>query len=336
MKIPMTVTVMGILAATAVAQHAIYTPVRTLKDQSMNLRAWGSGTISETDELAFEGTYSIRVSTRNFFQGGTILLEKPSDLAADFGDRNNLIRFTIRIADANLTLGGGGGGQGEKQGGGLGGGAGAGQAGGGAGQAGGAAGGQIGGRGGGSGAGGAQAGRSATLNPDATNLKNLRFTFTTSDGKKSEVYVPITTSKVGDRNWLTVAVPLQSITGLDQSNKSVTGISISGDAISTFYVGDIRIVNDSTPISGEMIPNQERNLALGDEIEFRALGFGGGSVLKYSWDFDDKDGVQVDAEGQYIKRRFRVPGNYKVTLTITDVYGLKKAYSTTVQLKVNP
>jgi|CXWL01.1.fsa_nt_gi hypothetical protein len=327
MKLAITATAIGMLAATAAAQHAIYTPVRTLKDQSMNLRAWGSGTISETDELAYEGTYSIRVSTRNFFQGGTVLLEKPSDLAADFSDKNNLIRFTIRVADANLTLGGGGGGtagDGGERGGARGGVGGLGGAGG------------AGGAGGIGGAGGARPGPTATINPEAMNLKNLRFIFTTSDGKKSEVYVPINTTKAGERNWITVAVPLQSITGLDKSNKAITGIGISGDAISTFYVGDIRIVNDSTPISGEMIPNQERNLALGDEVEFRGLGFGGSSVLKYSWDFDDKDGIQNDAEGQQIKRRFRLPGTYKVTLTITDVYGLKKPYSTTVQLKVNP
>jgi hypothetical protein len=97
----------------------------------------------------------------------------------------------------------------------------------------------------------------------------------------------------------------------------------------------MRVVNDTTPIRGDV--NQTNlNLALGDEIEFIAHGMGGSSVLKYTWDFDSADGIQVDAEGQVIKRKFRKPGDYTITLTVTDAYGLKAPYSTTIKAKVNP
>jgi hypothetical protein len=168
-----------------------------------------------------------------------------------------------------------------------------------------------------------------------TTLRNVRLIFTTSDGKKSEVYVPVSTSGSGDRGWRSVAVPLQAVAGLGDSNKAVKEIAISGDAVTTFYVGNLQTINDSTPITGDA-NYRTINLALGDEIEIVGRGFGGSSILKYSWDFDDRDGIQGDAEGQVVKRKFRKPGSYKITLTISDFFGLKAPYSTTIQATVNP
>lgn len=313
--------ILGLASGVFAQSTIIYSPAKAIKDQALSLKSWGSGTISETDEVAFEGVYSLRISMRNYFQGGSMNLERPIDLSQSFADSNNLLRFAVRVADSNLTLGGTGGGGGAPSAGGTGGGKGGGAAGGGA---------PTGGQGGG------QTGTTASLAPEATQLRNLRVIVSTTDGKKSEIYLPINTVRLGGKTWIMAAAPLKAISGLSATNKMVNGIAVSGDAIATIYVGDVRVINDSTPINGEMEPNQTRNLALGDEIEFRGRGFGGASVLKYSWDFDSKDGIQVDAEGAVIKRRFRAPGEYTVTLTISDVYGLKAPYTTSVKLKVNP
>jgi PKD repeat protein len=144
---------------------------------------------------------------------------------------------------------------------------------------------------------------------------------TTSDGKKSEAYIPVDTSV--------------SISGFDRTNKTVKSIAISGDATATFFVGDISIVNDSTPITGD-VNTHDLNLAQGDEFEFTASGSGGSTPLKYTWDFDASDGIQVDAEGRSVTRKFRKPGNYIITLTISDLYGLKTPYTTTIKAVVNP
>lgn len=317
------------LAAGALAQSTVvYAPVRSISDQGISLKGWGSGTISETDEVAFEGTRSIRVSTRNYFQGGVMTFAKPVELGGAFSDKNNLLRFAIRVADMNLTLGGGTSGGGGKLGGG-------GAAGPGTGAGAGGGGGDI-GVGPGTQGGGRPAGAGgSTLTEADTTLKFIRVIVTTTDGKKSEAYVPLTTGGGGERGWKSVSVPLQSITGLADTNKTIKQIAFSGDAISTFYVGDIRTVNDSTPITGS-INATDMNLALGDEVELRAWGNGGSSVLKYTWDFDAKDGIQIDAEGQTVKRKFRKPGKYVITLTIVDANGLKKSFSTTVNATVNP
>ena len=300
------------------------------------MKSWGSGTIAETDEVALEGTNSIRVSTRNFFQGGRMLLSKPVDLAKAFADKNSLLLISIKVADSKLTLGGGGGGLAGSGGGVAGlGGASSGAAGGPpaggppSGRGSGLAGGEAGSGGRGAGGGATGSGITATAAP----LRNLRFVITTTDGLKSEGFVPV--GSTTDKGWRRVGIPLQAITGFDRTNKQVQEIAFSGDATGTFYIGEMNIVTDSTPITGE--PNlREMNLALGDEVELWANGMGGASVLKYTWDFDSADGVQVDAEGQVIKRKFRKPGEYVVTLTISDAFGLKQPYSTTIKVTVNP
>ncbi len=44
----------------------------------------------------------------------------------------------------------------------------------------------------------------------------------------------------------------------------------------------------------------------------------------------------MDAEGQIVKRKFRVPGEYTITLTISDAFGLKQPFQTTIKVTVNP
>lgn len=315
-----TTLALGAMAVGAFAQaQMIYSPTRSIKDQSISVRGWGSGTISETDELAYEGTFSIRISTRNFFQGGIISMNTPVDLKGAYAGKDNLLRITFRVADLNTTLGGG-----PTRGGGRGGGLGAGNSGGGT----------VGDDGSGkSGTGGGGSQSTATMpnNP----LKNLRMIVTTTDGKKSEAYIAVNTSATSDRNWINVATPLRTITGFDKTNMQVKEIAIAGDAVTTFYLGEMRIVNDTTPITGD-INRGDSNLALGDEITLSARGFGGASILRYTWDFDSSDGIQVDAEGASIKRKFRKPGTYVITLTISDANGIKAPVTKSIKVKVNP
>ncbi|MBV6458320.1 MAG: hypothetical protein HONBIEJF_01447 [Fimbriimonadaceae bacterium] len=320
------------IAAIASAQVAtgIYTAGRTLKDQGISVSSWGSGQITETDDIAVEGTTSIRISTRNYFQGGIIRFAKPVDLSQLYADKNNLLMLTVRLADSSVTLGSGGktGGGSNSQPGSVGTGGGGKT---GAGNPGG-----IGNEG--STVGGGKTGGSGTdssVSVTAAPLRSLRLIFTTSDGMKSECYVDAMTSAPNDRGWRNIAVPLQAIAGLGRTNKAISDIVISGDSTATFYLGEMVVINDSTPIYAEL-QNTDMNLALGDEVEFRGYGSAGSSVLVYSWDFDASDGVAVDAEGMTVKRKFRKPGKFVVTLTVSDKFGLKEPKTSKVTIEVNP
>jgi hypothetical protein len=326
------------------AAEVLYTPTRSIKDQDITVRSWGGGNVSETDEVAYEGTNSIRISTRNLFQGAILSFGKPENLGRTFENKNNLLRITYRLSDgggARGTFPGGGpGGGGFGPPGGFPGGGPGGPGGGGRpGQGppgGGPGGGGFGPPGGfpGGGPGGGFPGGPTTA--ASSSLETIRVVITTTDGKKSEAYLPVSTNQQSaDRGWRNVAVPLQAISGFDRTNKVIRDITLSGDATTTFYLGDLRIVNDSTPISGQVRASRT-NLALGDEVMFTATGNGGSSILRYVWDFDEEDGIQEDAEGQTVRRRFRKAGTYNVTLTVSDRFGLKQPYSTKVKLVVNP
>lgn len=167
-------------------------------------------------------------------------------------------------------------------------------------------------------------------------LKMIRMIVLTTDGKRSEAYVPLPTTTKTDNGYKPLAVPLQAISGFDRTNKIVKQVWLSGDAVATFYVGNIAVINDATPITGDTYYH-DLNLALGDELTLSAVGYGGASVLRYTWNFGEGgDPSLVDAEGQSVKHKFRSPGDLVVTLTISDKFGLKKPFTTTIKVTVNP
>jgi hypothetical protein len=324
MKTLLTTATLAALAVAAQAQ-VIYAPTIAIADQRITLTPWGSGTIAETSEMAYDGGGSIRVSSRNFFQGGIVHFNAPVDLAGASSERANMFLVTLSAPAATVATGGGTGGGpaggGKTGGGGAAGAAGIGSAGTGAGQA-------------GAGTGGQTGSTAPQVSFDAT-LTKVRCIITTTDGKKSEVYIDLTSAIPNSRGWKSVGVPLVSIPGFDKTNKVVKSIAFSGDTIGTFYVGELKVVNDTTPLYVE--PSvYELNLALGDEIALSGYGSGGSSQLRYTWDFDAADGVDVDAEGQTVRRRFRKPGNYTITVTVHDQFGLKKPHSSTIKVIVNP
>jgi hypothetical protein len=259
----------------------------------------------------------VRVSTRNYFQGGIMTLGQPVDLAKKYEDKSNLLRLTFFLEDAGWVYG-----MDAKN----------------------ARNGRLGGDlvGSGGGATGLRSGKGAKVTgipviPFKPKIKQLRMIVSTTDGKKSEIYIPVGTSQSAANalGWRSVAVPLQAINGFDRTNKIVDGIAFSADTYATVYVGEMNVMNDTTPIRGG-VNADKLNLALGDEVKLTAWGDAGASVLQYQWDFDDRDGIQVDSEGQVVSRKFRKPGSFKVTLTISDLYGLKKPYVTSFPVTVNP
>ncbi|MGE0002820.1 MAG: PKD domain-containing protein [Fimbriimonadaceae bacterium] len=309
-----------VLACLSGAQ-TLYAGTTPASTQGLDFRSWGSGSAKGTEDAAFDGTLSVRISSRNFYQGGIMVFEKPVDLAGAFGDKANLLRFAVKLPLKPAT-GGSGGALGGGKGGAIG-------AGGDGPSTGGTASGSGGALAGGEGGGAAASGS------DLPALTKLRLVLTTSDGKKSEAMLDVSTSLADNRGWSQVGIPLASISGFDRTNKSITSIAMSCDALATIYVGEVKILNDPTPVYGT--PNHvELNLAIGDEITFRGSGSAGTTPALFAWDFDESDGVQVDAEGAVVRRKFRKAGSYVVTMITKDAYGLKPPHMSKIRVTVNP
>ncbi len=325
-KLKQTSLVIAALTATLTfAQMAntgsLYVGEYTITEQKLSLTAWGNGAIAESEDVAFNGTRSIRISSRNFFQGGIIMMQNPVDLSSNFGSKDSLLQFAIKSPKTTGNAGGSGAA-----------GTGRGSGSGGSGSAGSGAGNEGGGepsRGGGDSPTG---GSTATV--DISAINKLRFVFTTSDNKKSEIYLPVTTSRLDARGWQTISLPLQAIAGFSNTNKIVKSIAVGSDMPATFFIGEARMITDSTPIYGDMNPKDE-NVGSNSTITFMASADAGSSILKYSWDFDASNGIDTEAEGQSVKKKFRKPGTYTVTLTISDLFKLKKPFAITSKVTVN-
>jgi hypothetical protein len=310
---------------------SLYSTVRRASDVGIRLEGWGGGSIAESDEASLEGSHSIRISSKNLFNGGIIHLSKAVDFSKAFDDKANLLELKFLFADeakhadaasttpgttqpnnprpstGNLTplqryqmmMGGGGGSTAAP---------------------------------------GGPAPAPRQLNPaDKPVINSLRMVFTTTDGLKSETYLPVSRSAKDANGWRSLAVPVSAINGFGRTNKVIKDVAISAEGTTTLFVGGIKTINDTTPITVDLPYKFDNlNLAQGDKVELEANGFAGATPLVYEWDFNDTGDFLVDAVGPTIQRVFSKPGSYKVTVRVRDFYDLKKPASKSFKVVVNP
>ncbi|MCL6623791.1 MAG: hypothetical protein K6T17_04120 [Fimbriimonadales bacterium] len=178
-------------------------------------------------------------------------------------------------------------------------------------------------------------------------IENIRLLIRTSDGKLSEALYSLVSASGTTNRWIRVGIPLQAIPGFLKTNQEVSAIAVSGDAPGTFYLGELRVVSDDTPIQG-FLSHRSLVLGRGDAVTLWASAEAGFSTLIYEWDFDHRDGIQVDATGPVVYHRFRIPSYNPdprvgelpkpllVTVTIRDAFGLKPPWQGTIEVVVNP
>jgi hypothetical protein len=297
-----------LLAMTAMAQGpGIYTG-QPLASTGGGVVSWGGGKIEETAETSLAGGRSLKIETNNMFQGGMLKLGAAADLSAFASGNKDLLVIGLYVPDYSGASSGGGApaNAGASTGGGR---RGAMTAGGGAQQP----------------AGG------STGSTEIPRMENLRLVITTTDGNRSEAILPI--RSVG--KWVQVGIPVAMIPGFAKTNRVVQSIAMSADAPTYFYVGEIKVTQDVSPIQGQ-IHNQPLNVGKGTEVVLQGTADGGSTPLLFIWDFNSTDGIQEDATGQAVRHKFRQPGTFKVTLTVKDIYGLKQPWVGTLDVTVNP
>lgn len=313
-------TILAALVATVLVPADTYLYAgQPVSETGIGLSSWGGGKIVEMKDVSLAGGNALRVQTTNFFQGGLLQFPKPIDLTTAFQDKNNLLAIGVWVADNQASAGGGGGvnpgGGGGRMGGGEGGGR----------------------MGGGRMAGGLGAeppsGGGTTSAPK--NMSEMRVVIKTSDGKLSEAILPIGQAGGSVNKWVRTGIPINQIPGFAKTNKQITAIAASGNAPAFFYIGEVRVAVDQTPIQG-VLGNSDMNIGRGTDVTLYGSAEAGMTPVEYVWDFDAKDGLQEEARGQAVTHKFRLPGEFKVTLTIKDKYGLKQPWTGTFNVTVNP
>ncbi len=306
----------------------------------MGLLPWGSGEAKETEEHVFIGSKGVKITTHGRYQGARIVMPAPADLKGSLDDKSAYLQFTLMLPPKDSTSHMGSdygmmGGMGK-----MGGIGGRGGAGGRGGRGGGGEGGLGGGLGGLGGApGGGSGGQSSQL-VKPKPLSAIRLVLVTSDGKHVETNLDLNASTKLQDDWNSVAVPLVALPGLKDTNGELKEVQLFGNSPAIFYLGEARVIRDETPIHVDDLP--EQTVAVGDIVTFIGSAEGGAAPLKYEWDFDNTDGVDIDAQGRVVKHKFRKSrkdpaGNTipdVVTLTVRDIYGLKKPVTTSTKINV--
>ena len=273
-------------------------------DSNVRLGAWGSGNAEESREAVLTGTRTIKVTTQGMYQGARVEFPNPIDLSAAFANPHTYIRLRVRFSGAAAsqaafdptTL---------------------------------------------------QATRQATA-----PFRDMRYLLVMADGSRHELVRPVELPPSQDPDsWSAVAFPLSAIGKTLTAGKTLTGegakikqIAIFGDRYAQFLIGEMDVITDETDIT--IAPIDDVNAFANSATPFVANAEGGASTLRYSWDFDASDGIQEDAVGRVVSHVFprSTPDNkgnstglktYKVTLTVSDVDGIKKPTTITTDINVS-
>ncbi|MCL5283159.1 MAG: PKD domain-containing protein [Armatimonadetes bacterium] len=277
------------------------------RNGGVEVASWGSGEVAFDQNNVYTGVRSIKVTTQGMFQGARIELAEPIDLSPYIGSTSDYLDFVFRIARQNRNN-----------------------------------------RGYGFGPGGFMGGPPNTMtgppnfggyNQNNQNqyqqnveIKDLRYVLVTTDGKRVEGEIPIKSQRQDDQGWYNLGVPFAVMKTLASGDK-LKEVQVFADAPGSFYLGEIHIINDTTPIHANSLDDQTE--PKDSELTFRGSADDGVTPLVYSWNFGEIKGDKgVDAVGRRVTHIFRKSGDYTVTLTVSDLYGFKKPSVTTCRVRI--
>jgi hypothetical protein len=295
--------VVGGMALAALAQEGaapVTFPLFKGEENSVKLGGWGSGRAEASkgdNGKVLIGDYSIKVTTHGTHQGGRIEFAKPIDLEKALANPRCYLRLKTSFSATQDVVDVTGFGQKKA----------------------------------------------------AAPFERMRFLFIMADGSQYELIRPLDIAPSEDPDaYVPQNIPLATLAkAVKAAKKPLTGngaklasLVVTGDKYDTFYIGEMDVITDETEIS---VADLEDQIAFADnDMTFVGDAEGGASTLKFSWDWDASDGIQEDDTGRVAKHVFPAKlfrGEEKlrkvtVTLTVTDVDGLKAPQRKSVALEV--
>jgi hypothetical protein len=261
------------------------------------LGSWGSGSAESSKESVLIGNNSIKVTTAGYYQGARLDFAAPIDLAAAFATPRTYLRFQVKFTGKNSTQNA------------------------------------------------FNQENLQTTKQASSPFAKMRYLLVMADGSRYELVRPVDVPPSEDPDAYTpLAFPLSAVLKQLPAGKTLTGdgaklkqLAIFGDRYADFLIGEIGVITDETEIT--VAPLDAPPAFARSETTFVANAEGGASTLHYSWDFDADDGIQEDASGRVVTHVFPNTGKgnktYKITLTVSDVDGLKKPAVEKLELDVS-
>lgn len=285
---------------------------QSLSIHGISLAGWGGGLAEESAERPLHTDRSIKLKTRDFYQGGRIDLQKPIDLAEVLREPNIYLVIVAqpamsaqRLSVATMA-------------------------------------------GAGTGAVGAEPGAPGTEGaPGAVGMqptqvqvppiKRFRAVFVGPD-RSLEAY-SVGELKFNPGEWKTFGIPLACLQDKVGQSFPVHRILLSADAPDTVYIGAIELSRDNTVITASCQASRTNDIRKNVPVTFTAMADSGVTAVRFSWDFDATDGIQEEATGARVRHSFPKPGRYVVTMTAAPEEGdwkTKEPSVQTVEVEVVP
>jgi len=161
--------------------------------------------------------------------------------------------------------------------------------------------------------------------PPAEPVDNIRIVLVTDRGQLDSGALELDPNTVAEEEWIRVARVLSDCKGAQQlEGAKLLRVVLCGNREGNFYVANLRIVQEDKPLVAQIEGEQRRRASLQQQATFNAAPQMEGVEAKYIWDFDDLDGLSEDAYGQQVSCQFPEAGYYVVTLTVTDKAGQRE------------
>ena len=272
---------------------------QALDQAGITLGPWGGGNAQDNTALFLENGHAIQVTTLDEYQGGKITFTTPVSLGDMTGDR--YLQMTLhfpKVAAQPIRR------RPVRR-----------------------------GRFGRGGPGGANGGADTPPEESPTPLvTSLRWVLTLADGRQTEVMRPLPEGAVNGLDWVSIAVPLSVLKFRAGAASPLQSVTVGADGYSQFSIGAIKVVTDDTPLSADA--GRSQTVDHGSPVELHGEGTGGASIVRYSWNFGDAAGDAEQAEGRSVTTQYFTAKDYTVTLTVSDVDGVKKPATSTVVIHV--
>jgi len=156
----------------------------------------------------------------------------------------------------------------------------------------------------------------------------MRFVFYSDRGDRVSIEQPMRRLDPDD-SWVRIGVPVAKLKLPEGvSEFRLKRLCVFTDVPSTFYLGEIKMMTESTPIRTEPMAFQSV-VEVNEEAFFMSEADGGISPLNYSWDFDQSNGIQNEYSGQVARFVYTRGGDFTATCTITDLDGIKEPATVT-------
>lgn len=306
-----------LLLGVALPQEILIFSGQPLSELKLQAGGWGSGTLAESKDMVYRGTVSLKLISMNYYEGGRLDFLTPLDLSPYLKNPYAFLRFRIFPTVSPVTAFPGGFMQG------------AGAMLGGVGMPG--APGMPGGMpGGAAGMPGGMPGWPGGAYP-TYQLKSFRIVLFCEDGLLVSEDFPFEMQTMMGERWYSVAIPFNTFKG--KGNGVVKRMLICTNSPQTIYIGQISIAVDDTPIT-VAVPSKSMTVRVNTMVQFYAIGRAGLSSLRYTWDFDDSNGIQEESIGQVVFHSFPKQGTYTVTVTVSDLAGVKKPVQEKIKVEV--